>query len=97
MRFCLPTLLLFFSLTPGAAAWAGPPAGQVLYQKNCAPCHGANGRKGLSSAHDLTKSNLNAYGRAYLVTNGFGKMPSFKKTLSEVQIQQIVAYSLTLR
>ncbi|MBC6991065.1 c-type cytochrome [Hymenobacter sp. BT491] len=72
-------------------------AGQTLYASNCAVCHGDDGRKGLNGAHDLSKSNLTAAGRVYLVTNGLGKMPPFKGRLSEQEIEQVVAYSLTLR
>ena len=84
-----------------AALMAGPVAppapGQALFQKNCARCHGKDGRLGVNGAHDLTKSNLNSFGRTYLVTNGLGKMPAFQKTLTAAQIEQVVAYSLTLR
>jgi cytochrome c6 len=81
-----------------AAAQAAPPApGQLIFQKNCVRCHGKDGRLGLNGAHDLTKSNLNTMGRTYLVTNGMGKMPAFNKTLTPVQIAQVVAYSLTLK
>ena len=81
------------------AVVASPPelTGQLLFQKNCVRCHGADGRKGASGAHDLTKSNLNAFGRTYLVTNGLGKMPAFGKKLTPAQVEQVVAYSLTLR
>ncbi|MGI4834506.1 MAG: c-type cytochrome [Janthinobacterium lividum] len=79
-------------------AQAAPPTpGQLLFQKNCARCHGLNGRLGLNGAHDLTRSNLNTFGRTYLVTSGMGKMPAFSKTLTAAQITQVVAYSLTLK
>ncbi|GAB3298021.1 hypothetical protein GCM10027511_13170 [Hymenobacter humi] len=96
LRVAAFSLLLSLLLQPAAAT---PPVlpGQVLYQKNCLRCHGANGKKGANGAHDLTKSNLNAFGRTYMVTNGMGKMPAFGKTLSPAQVQQVVAYSLTLR
>ncbi|GAA4393269.1 hypothetical protein GCM10023186_44670 [Hymenobacter koreensis] len=71
--------------------------GKALYTQNCAICHGANGKLGVNGAHDLTKSNLNQMGRTYIVTNGLGKMPSFKDQLTPEQIQEVVAYSLTLR
>ncbi len=98
MNFFLPALLLVLPLLPATAA-AKPPAlpGQLLYQQNCVRCHGANGKRGLNGAHDLTKSNLNEFGRTYLVTQGMGKMPSFAKTLTAAQVQQVVAYSLTLK
>ena len=94
LRLLLPALL-------GAPAGprAAPPAlpGKVLFQQNCARCHGANGRLGANGAHDLTKSNLNDFGRTYLVTNGLGKMPAFKAQLTPAQIAQVVAYSQTLK
>jgi len=72
-------------------------AGQTIFVQRCAICHGEDGRRGLNGAHDLTKSNLTATGRIYLVTNGMGKMPSFKEQLSESEIDQVVAYSLTFK
>ncbi|OWP65031.1 hypothetical protein CDA63_01340 [Hymenobacter amundsenii] len=93
-------------LPPAAVAAATPSeaddatalaTGETLFAQNCALCHGANGKLGLNGAHDLTKSNLNAAGRTYMVVNGLGKMPSFKGQLTEEQIQQVVAYSLTLQ
>ncbi len=92
----MPRLVFALLLLPAVAA-AAPPAGQLLYQKNCARCHGANGQLGANGAHNLTKSNLNAFGRTYLVTNGMGKMPAFGRELTPAQVQQVVAYSLTLR
>ncbi|RZK14182.1 MAG: cytochrome c [Hymenobacter sp.] len=98
MKHCKNIGLLLLVLGTGRPAQAAPPTdGQLLFQKNCARCHGKNGRLGLNGAHDLTKSNLNAFGRTYLVTNGMGKMPSFQKTLTPVQIAQVVAYSQTLK
>ena len=98
MNLRLPAFLLLSLLLPRLAS-AAPPVlpGQVLFQKNCVRCHGANGKRGLNGAHDLTKSNLNAFGRTYLVTNGLGKMPAFGKKLTAAEVQQVVAYSLTLR
>ena len=79
------------------AAQAPLLPGQAIFQKNCVRCHGANGKRGLNGAHDLTKSNLNAFGRTYLVTNGMGKMPAFGQKLTPAQVEQVVAYSLTLK
>jgi cytochrome c6 len=98
MNFRIPAFSLLFPLLPALAA-AKPPLlpGQLLFQKNCERCHGANGKKGANGAHDLTKSNLNAFGRTYMVTKGMGKMPAFEKVLTPAQVQQVVAYSLTLK
>jgi cytochrome c6 len=81
---------------PAQAPDAGLENGQAIFTRRCVVCHGADGRKGLNGAHDLTKSNLNATGRVYIVTNGLGKMPSFKKQLTPAEIDAVVAYSLTL-
>ena len=98
MNIQLSGFLFLLALLPRVAS-AAPPVlpGQVIFQKNCVRCHGANGKRGLNGAHDLTKSNLNEFGRTYLVTNGMGKMPAFGKTLTPMQVQQVVAYSLTLK
>ena len=95
-RFLLPLLLL--SPLP-LLAQGQPPLlpGQAIFQKNCVRCHGANGKRGANGAHDLTKSNLNAFGRSYLVINGLGKMPAFGKKLTPAQVEEVVAYSLTLK
>jgi cytochrome c6 len=82
---------------PGAVLATPPSPGQLLFQQNCQRCHGKDGRLGLNGAHDLTKSNLNAFGRTYLVTKGMRKMPAFAKTLTPAQIEQVVVYSLTLK
>ena len=98
MNIRLSPFLLLPLLLPQLAA-ATPPVllGQAIFQKNCVRCHGANGKRGANGAHDLTKSNLNEFGRTYLITNGLGKMPAFGKTLTPEQVQQVVAYSLTLK
>ncbi|MBU6119409.1 c-type cytochrome [Hymenobacter siberiensis] len=98
MNLQLSAFLFLLALLPQVAS-ATPPVlpGQLIFQKNCVRCHGANGKRGLNGAHDLTKSNLNAFGRTYLVTNGMGKMPAFGKSLMPEQVQQVVAYSLTLK
>ncbi|MCC3156718.1 GNAT family N-acetyltransferase [Hymenobacter sp. 15J16-1T3B] len=85
---------------PPAAAPEAPAvvdAGQALFEQNCALCHGPDGKRGLNGAHDLTKSNLNQMGRAYMVTHGMGKMPAFQGQLTPEQIEQVAAYSLTLK
>jgi len=99
MNLRLSACLSLLALLPQLASAVPPPTlpGQAIFQKNCVRCHGANGKRGANGAHDLTKSNLNEFGRTYLVTNGMGKMPAFGKTLTPAQVQQVVAYSLTLK
>ncbi|OON67747.1 GNAT family N-acetyltransferase [Hymenobacter sp. CRA2] len=82
---------------PAAVATAAIDPGKALFEQNCVLCHGPDGKRGLNGAHDLTKSNLNQMGRVYMVTNGLGKMPGFKGQLTPEQIEQVAAYSLTLK
>ncbi|WP_165903735.1 GNAT family N-acetyltransferase [Hymenobacter gummosus] len=82
---------------PAVAAADVVDPGKALFEQNCVLCHGPDGKRGLNGAHDLTKSNLNQMGRVYMVTNGLGKMPAFKGQLTPEQIEQVAAYSLTLK
>ncbi len=88
---------LGLALLPWRSAQAATGPGEALFVTHCAPCHGRDGRLGRNGAHNLTQSNLTAFGRSYLVQNGLGKMPAFKKQLSPLAIEQVVQYSLTLK
>lgn len=95
-------MLLTFSLAlllapPRPAPARAPESGQKLFNFYCARCHGRDGRLDINGAHDLTKTNLNAAGRTYMVTNGFGKMPAFGKELTPAEVQRVVEYSMTLK
>ena len=73
----------------------------ALFAKNCAKCHGKDGRaktfRGkLVGARDFT--NADWQGRvtddalAVSIAEGRGSMPSFKKRLSADEIKSLVAY-----
>lgn len=69
-------------------------AGATLYHdKGCAYCHGDHGQgtgKGPSLAH--LRKDWKAPRIAAQIENGGQKMPSFKESLSEAEIDQLVAY-----
>jgi mono/diheme cytochrome c family protein len=71
-----------------------------LYTQNCASCHGANGkaqtRLGKKLDADDISGGTSASKTTRVVTNGKGKMPSFKKRLSAAQIAQIAGYVSSL-
>jgi mono/diheme cytochrome c family protein len=74
---------------------AAPQAGAVLFQENCARCHGANlegGKKAPALAEIGKKKHWNDERIANRILNGAGRMPSFRESLSEKQIQQLIAY-----
>ena len=81
---------------------AGVPGdGKTTFDSKCATCHGKDGRgktfKGkLSHARDLTsgewQNDVTDERLFNSISNGRGKMPAFKKKLSEAQIEELVAY-----
>ena len=114
MRYAL--LLVFWVVAFGAAfatrtmngepVNVGARSAAELYAKNCASCHGRDGRaktfKGkLKHARDLADSEWQ--GRVSderifnSVMNGTGKMPAYGKKLSEQEIDSLVSYVRALR
>lgn len=79
---------------------------QTTFDAKCAKCHGKDGRgkslRGkLIHARDLTnaqwQNDVTDERLFNSVSNGRGKMPSFKKKLSEAEIDALVAYVRRLR
>ena len=77
-----------------------------LFDRNCAKCHGKDGRaktfRGkLTGARNLTDAgwriNLSDERLFNSITNGRGKMPSFGKKLSSAQIESLVAHIRSLQ
>ena len=87
-------------LPVNAAAFPALNSAQ-LYAKQCASCHGRDGRaktiKGkLKHARDLTDGDWQervSDERIFnSITNGKGKMPAYGKKLSQEQIEALVTY-----
>jgi mono/diheme cytochrome c family protein len=92
----------------GNAARANSPAGDAAgtYNSKCAKCHGRDGRSKttrgrLTHSRDLTSGewqNDVSDERIYnSISNGKGKMPAFKKSLTDSQIDELVNYVRRLR
>ena len=99
------TLALLMSRQVAASSLPGGDATSV-YNSKCASCHGRDGRA--RSAHakhekarDLTSGEWQesvSDERIYnAISNGKGKMPGFKKKLSDGQIDELVNYVRRLR
>lgn len=71
-----------------------------LYVSNCARCHGLDGKSqkplGKKLKADDISGGTSVSKTVRLVTNGKGKMPSFKRKLTAEQINQIAGYVETL-
>ena len=90
------------SLAQGGGQMRTPINPAVTYSKNCATCHGKDGRantfksKHHLHARDLTdarwQSDVTDERIFNSISNGKGKMPAFKKKLTTEQIESLVAY-----
>ncbi len=73
--------------------------GKTVYEKNCKSCHGEPGKNNaivlVPPPPDMASEKMQANtdgGMFYKVTNGRGAMPTFKPTLSETQIWQVINF-----
>src|SRR6516162_1884932 len=87
---------LVLSATPLLAGNA--QLGEVLYQRYCSGCHGADGRGGgkgfIDLIDDASLAMVIAEGGEAMGKGGF--MPSWKATLSKDDIGDVIAYIRTL-
>lgn len=70
--------------------------GEVVFNAQCALCHGRKGDLGLSGAKDLTRSTLTREEMIAIVTHGKGGMMAYAKVLSAAEIEQVVDHARTL-
>lgn len=91
---------LINSVTANSAA-IEPFDAAATYNSKCAKCHGRDGRSKttrgwLTHSRDLSKSDWQdevSDERIYnSISNGKGKMPPFKKSLTDAQINSLVTY-----
>jgi len=96
------------ALLLGAMAARADPAGAALYEKNCLPCHGPDGRARTPAARklrakDLTESRLPDADIARQIASGkkdaAGKerMPAFRPDLADAEIAALVGFVKSLR
>ena len=103
-RFLAVTLLSSITLIGAGALAADDSAGKALYDKNCAGCHGADGKGNPAMAKIIGDKGLNITGKDVakksdadllkLVAEGAGKMPASK--LSKDEQKQALSYARTL-
>lgn len=71
--------------------------GKKIFEQYCILCHGDNGKMQLNGAKDITISQLTFELRLTLIKDGKNLMTPFDGILSETEIQDVAAYSLTLK
>ena len=89
---------LLFSFASLSVAQTTPsPDAQKLYKSKCNRCHGKTGDKGLFRAPKLSQSTVSDASVILLIQEGKGVMPSFKKFLTDQEMQSLLAYIKTFR
>lgn len=71
--------------------------GKAIFESNCALCHGASGNAMLAGASDLTVCTLDTVGIRQVVANGRNTMAAFSGRLTDIEIDAVVQYVLSLR
>ena len=104
---CLASIVTVATrMTTSAASVSAGADAQSTFSSKCAKCHGHDGRgktlRGkLTHARDLTdagwQNDVTDERLFNSISNGRGKMPSFKKSLPESQIDELVSYVRRLR
>jgi mono/diheme cytochrome c family protein len=100
VKFQVLSVLFFALVATGSAqapdTQAAEQAGAVLFRDNCARCHGASleGTKKAPAIAEIRKKKHWTDERiTNRILNGEGKkMPPFRDSLSQEQIQQLIAY-----
>jgi mono/diheme cytochrome c family protein len=94
------------SMSRAASPAAGGGDAKSVYDSKCASCHGRDGRaKSLHAKHEKARDLTTAEWQDSVsderiynsISNGKGKMPSFKKKLSDAQMDELVNYVRRLR
>ena len=96
MRIVAAALVIAGAL--GVQSAAAQPAGEQLYNDNCAACHQKAGQ-GIPGAFPPLKGDKLALGdeatAAFLLLTGRGGMPAFKDSLSDDELATIMTYVRT--
>lgn len=102
-RYVLLTLVIvaaiFVAVLAASAASQNKGDGNgivMVYQDNCARCHGKTGKGRPNFTPDFTKtewqSSKDDNEIIKVINNGEGTMPSYKKSLKPVQIKALVRH-----
>lgn len=74
---------------------------KTLYARNCARCHGVDGKSATElgqtlEAPDLTAKKTSVKRNVQVIANGDGAMPGFAKKLKKTEISALANYVRTL-
>lgn len=73
-------------------------SGAEIYKKKCTICHGADGKKGVGGAKDLTLSTMDSAAIVKILENGKNGMPKqIQHFKSDEEVENIVEYLKSMR
>ena len=84
------------SSSSASPAGANVADGKKVYNKYCVLCHGDDGKKEMNGAKDITISGLTFEERVALIKGGRNLMTPFEGILTEEEMANVAAYSMTL-
>ena len=80
----------------GGGGPSEPRSGAAIYAQTCATCHGVDGQGGVGPAlKGVADRYPDIADQIAVVTNGFGRMPAFRGSLSAEEIRRVVEYERT--
>jgi mono/diheme cytochrome c family protein len=101
----ISSIVLMFGSPVSQVTAADAEAGKALYTKNCASCHGADGKGNPAMAKALGDKGLNLVSKEAkqmsdeqilkIIAEGAGKMPASK--LSKAEQKQVLDYTKSLQ
>lgn len=96
MRRFTTTLFGFCVICAGLVTANQEPSGKAIYDRNCAACHGADGRgEAGPTLVPMTKELAEVLA---IVREGYGEMPPIgRSTASDDDVTRIVAYLRTIK
>lgn len=71
-------------------------SGKTLYVRECATCHGADGKSGTERRNITDEAKSNPDGAVRVMLDGEDDMPGYLGTLSSQDLADILAYLKTL-
>jgi mono/diheme cytochrome c family protein len=99
IRMGLVTLLAGGLIAVCSTSAVAQDAAATYKAKNCAMCHGADGKGGKMGTRDFASAEVKAETDAQLtdiISKGKGKMPAYTGKLTDADIKGLVAYIRTL-
>ena len=98
-------MAILFANSGSQTLAADADAGKAIFEKNCAGCHGADGKGNPAVAKTLGEKGLNIVSKEStqksddallkIIAEGAGKMPASKK-LNKDEHKQVLQYSRSL-